>query len=83
MITPDHAEQIKKAMAIRDINGAILGKMTRINKTLIYQIINYKRTMSVLNAKRIAKALVIVSAKDLLIGQVEYQLNENNKPIRS
>jgi len=39
--------------------------------------------MSVLNAKRIAKALVIVSAKDLLIGQVEYQLNENNKPIRS
>jgi len=83
MTLPDHAQQIKKAMAVRDINAAILGRLAGINRRTVYQIMEYKRVMSVQNAKRIAKALVIVSAKDLLIGQVEYQLNEENKPIRS
>jgi len=83
MTTPDHAEQMKKAMELRKVNAAILARRTGISKSAIYQIMDYRRTMSVQNAKKIAKALIIVSAKDLLIGQVEYQLNEENKPLRS
>jgi len=42
MTMPDHAEQIKKAMAVREINAAILGRMTGINRRAIYQIMEYK-----------------------------------------
>ena len=75
----DHAEQIKKAMELREVDAKSLAKYSGVPLHSVYAILEKRRVMTVLNAKRIARALKNVTARELLIAQVDYQLKIQEK----
>lgn len=70
----DHADKIMVAMSARKMTTGKLAILSGIPIASILHIITRQRTMTVLNAMRIANVLKNVTARHLLIAQIDYKL---------
>lgn len=75
-VETDHAYLILKALSEKGMSQKMLARYTSLSTSFISKIISCQKNMSVENAKRIANALKTVTAEQLLIAQVKYQLSK-------
>lgn len=72
----DHTAMILKALSVRNLTQAQLADYSGISRSHVNQILSHKRTMQIRQAKGFEKVLKILTARELLIAQIDYKLRE-------